>query len=403
MLSPTLVGLAATANLLATNVVAFMVPPPASSGTLPTPSLPSTKMSMGSQQSASSVLAGLMIGSAVLGGGSIDAWAAEAAAAPTAVVQEVEAKENFDGFADFAEKGNKMEQSDVSCFANQCGVQTKSCFTDGSCIKGVTCLGRCKGEQECATRCFAEYGGPKLDDWLTCTLEDHSCVKIPKVPTSVPQSASTCGNTKAKYKASPEELKLCRYKVLGVNSKYDSFDCQRNSFDVEGRGDVAEIGVEFRLRKPGTNGDFWANSLNEKLLIDPPGSQRSFHTEGKMFGLTFKENWYVTGLSEEPGKEFVFVQYKGHTLQGSYEGGFVYAKQPRLPDAAKPAVARVAKEHNLEFDKLIAIDNTCPIKPALPKSGDSNGMGLLARVKYEAGFLFDLLEWVNPGTIHEYD
>ncbi|CAN0541509.1 unnamed protein product, partial [Scytosiphon promiscuus] len=37
--------------------------------------------------------------------------------------------------------------------------------------QGVTCLGRCKGEQECATRCFAQYGSGKLDSWLTCTLE----------------------------------------------------------------------------------------------------------------------------------------------------------------------------------------------------------------------------------------
>ncbi|CAN0344535.1 unnamed protein product, partial [Ectocarpus fasciculatus] len=38
-------------------------------------------------------------------------------------------------------------------------------------LQGVTCLGRCKGEQECATRCFAQYGSNKLDSWLTCTLE----------------------------------------------------------------------------------------------------------------------------------------------------------------------------------------------------------------------------------------
>jgi len=42
-------------------------------------------------------------------------------------------------------------------------------------IQGVTCLGRCKGEQECATRCFAQYGSSKLDSWLTCTLEVCTC------------------------------------------------------------------------------------------------------------------------------------------------------------------------------------------------------------------------------------
>lgn len=52
---------------------------------------------------------------------------------------------------------------------------------------------------------------------------------------------------------------------------------------------------------------------------------------------------YVTGLSDDPGAEFVFVQYKGHTLQGSYEGGFVYARKPYLPSAALAKVTKVAR------------------------------------------------------------
>lgn len=52
---------------------------------------------------------------------------------------------------------------------------------------------------------------------------------------------------------------------------------------------------------------------------------------------------YVTGQSTDPGAEFVFVQYKGHTLQGSYDGGFVYARKPFLPSAALAKVSRVAR------------------------------------------------------------
>lgn len=52
---------------------------------------------------------------------------------------------------------------------------------------------------------------------------------------------------------------------------------------------------------------------------------------------------YVTGQSSDPGGEFVFVQYKGHTLQGSYDGGFVYARKPYLPSSALVKVAKVAR------------------------------------------------------------
>lgn len=37
------------------------------------------------------------------------------------------------------------------------------------------------------------------------------------------------------------------------------------------------------------------------------------------------------------------MQYRGHTLQGSYDGGFVYARKPTLPKTALAKVAKVAR------------------------------------------------------------
>jgi hypothetical protein len=59
------------------------------------------------------------------------------------------AEQSYDGFASYA-KENQMQQSDVGCFMNKCGDQTKALFSNPRGIKGVTCLGRCKGEQNCA-------------------------------------------------------------------------------------------------------------------------------------------------------------------------------------------------------------------------------------------------------------
>ena len=89
---------------------------------------------------------------------------------------------------------------------------------------------------------------------------------------------------------------------------------------------------------------------------DPNPTGRSMHTEGKMYGLKFSENWYIIGESDGKGDipPFKLVAYKGHTLQGNYEGSFVYAKEPILPAAAIPAVRkenillfRVSKNHYL--------------------------------------------------------
>nr|BDS38361.1 violaxanthin deepoxidase like protein [synthetic construct] len=352
-------------------------------------------------------LAGLFL---MAGAGGGAAFADVGGLEPTSSVT-VQDLQRYDGFEDYAAQGQQMENSDVGCFANECKRETASCFTDGSCLKGVTCLGRCKGEQECATRCFAQYGSGKLDSWLTCTLEDHSCVKIPK---DMDFSVIDKDPPHIVRGFQAKQLQGTWYKVMGVNKKYDCFDCQKNTFSVTQRGEqedgeggesttgeVADIKVNFRLAKPDSD-DFWENTITERLQVDPVGSPRTFHTDGKLFGLSFKENWYVTGHSTDPGEEFVFVQYKGHTLQGSYDGGFVYARKPTLPSTALAKVAKVARDHGIDPDSMVAIDNTCSIRKSLPRAGDTTRMNPLERLQYEASFVYDLMEWVHPGTIHKY-
>lgn len=63
---------------------------------------------------------------------------------------------------------------------------------------------------------------------------------------------------------------------MGVNKKYDCFDCQKNTFSVArvadgdeaegGSGQVADIKVNFRLAKP-DSADFWENTITERLQV----------------------------------------------------------------------------------------------------------------------------------------
>jgi hypothetical protein len=121
-----------------------------------------------------------------------------------------------------------------------------------------------------------------------------------------------------------------------------------------------------------------------------------------MFGLKFSENWYVIGANDKPGDEFVFVQYQGRTLQGSYKGGFVYAKAPQLSAAARSQVNDIARTHDIDPSTLFDIDNKC-----LPNTAGggraAEGGGPLQSLMREFGFVYDLVEWVRPGTIHSYD
>ena len=267
----------------------------------------------------------------------------------------------YDGFADYA-KDNQMEQSDVGCFINKCGDQTKNLFSNPRGIKGVTCLGRCKGEQSCATRCFAEFGSEDLNNWLSCTIEENECVKVPK---NIDNSAENVGYSTALRKFDPKSLIGKWYKTDGLNPNYDLFDCQTNTFEASA-DDASELdmGIFFRVLRPG--GGFWENALTEHMVVDAvkggasSEGGRTMHTQGKMYGLQFDENWYIIGESDGKGDvpPFVLVAYRGHTLQGNYEGSFVYSKEPVLPAAAVPAVREAAAKAGLNWDDYTRIDNT---------------------------------------------
>lgn len=268
----------------------------------------------------------------------------------------------YDGFAEYA-KENQMEKSDVGCFINKCGDQTKALFSNPRGIKGVTCLGRCKGEQSCATRCFAEYGSEDLNNWLSCTIEENECVKVPK---NIDNSAENVGYASTVKKFDPKNLIGKWYKTDGLNPNYDLFDCQKNTFEAT-TSDASELdmGIFFRVLRP--EGGFWENSLTEHMVVDAVGDAqpegaigRTMHTQGKMYGLQFDENWYIIGESDGKGDipPFVLVAYKGHTLQGNYEGSFIYSKEPVLPAAAVPAVREAAAKAGLNWDDYTRIDNT---------------------------------------------
>ena len=270
----------------------------------------------------------------------------------------------YDGFAEYA-KENQMEQSDVGCFINKCGDQTKQLFSNPRGIKGVSCLGRCKGEQSCATRCFAEFGSEDLDNWLSCTIEDYECVKVPK---NIDNSAENVGYDTALKKFDPSTLVGKWYKTDGLNPNYDLFDCQANTFEfTDDAKKELDMGIFFRVPRPEEyGGGFWENSLTEHMIVDaaspdePNPTGRTMHTAGKMYGLKFTENWYILGESDgdKDVPPFKLVAYKGHTLQGNYEGAFVYSKESILPEAAVPAVKEAAAKAGLDFDKFTRIDNT---------------------------------------------
>ena len=206
------------------------------------------------------------------------------------------------GFEDFAAQGGKMK-ADPSCFFNQCKEATTSCFSNPACLKGITCLGNCRGEQLCATQCFARFGSEKLNSWLSCTLEEQQCVT-----TGVKQNTDVFyANPPPVIKSfKPSDLQGKWYKVLGYNPKYDNYPCQTNTFETT-PGGALENDILFRVPKPDGSGS-WQNNFKESLVTDRGRSGgANLIVEGQMFGLSFHEDWYIIGS----GDGYRVVAYRG--------------------------------------------------------------------------------------------
>ena len=285
-----------------------------------------------------------------------------------------------------ANSKSTSELVDPQCFAKSCKSEMETCAADGDCLKGLACTAKCMGDAQCTVGCFARYNDPALEKVLQCTIEDAGCIQIATQTPGGDSLAETPKAPKALVKATPESMSGRWYKVLGFNPNYDCFECQRNSFAAENDGTAsktrpvardttggsldispgtAAVQVEYSMprMRAGQPPETYSSTLNEKMVFDAPNSKRTAHTEGRMFGLTFWENWYVIGENQPREPEFRFVYYTGKTLQNRYEGAFVYARKPELPSQAMPSIYKIAREAGLDPTTSCCIDNRCFSQP----------------------------------------
>jgi hypothetical protein len=267
-----------------------------------------------------------------------------------------------DELAKFAAEGNKVGV-DGQCFFKKCALETSACANDPNCLKGLSCLARCKGASMCSTGCFAKFGSERLDSILSCSVEKNDCVHVPGKETvgwkvdkledlpSHPVSNFDINDMKGKW-----------FKVMGLDSRYDCFDCQKNTFKVKNQNTLS-MEAMFRIPRPTAPGYLQSRIAEELTVTSPNNAQQlsQLQSKGEMFGLTFWENWYVLG--ELQGTEKVpdlrLIYYTGHTLQGSYKGAFVYSRTKEMSSPLIKAATGMIQSAGLNPNDFCIIHNQC--------------------------------------------
>ena len=307
-----------------------------------------------------------------------------------------------DELAKYAAEGNTVAV-DGECFIKKCALETSSCANDPSCLKGLSCLARCKGGSMCSTGCFSKYGSKTLDDLLYCSVEKNDCVQVPgKGDNSgwISDTRDTLPTTPlANYDIS--QLEGNWFKVMGLDSRYDCFDCQQNTFGFLKDKKSLSMDAWFRIPRP-TNPGYLQSRISETLHIPDHETNPlvTLQSTGKMFGLTFWENWYVLGESQVGLKlpqeqfgvssayadvpdmiskrgvmdELKLIFYTGHTLQGSYKGAFLYSKSPSLSPEATRSAARLIYKSGLNPNDFCVIRNACFVKNETPQTKHNRGI-----------------------------
>ncbi|KAL7546773.1 hypothetical protein ACHAWF_010107 [Thalassiosira exigua] len=114
------------------------------------------------------------------------------------------------------------------------------------------------------------------------------------------------------------------------------------------------------------------------LVLGRKGEERSYartaHSEGQMFGLKFRENWYVLGQNDPGQPEFKFVYYNGKTRQNTYDGAFVYIRTRDLSPSAMEKVYKIASEAGMNPDQFCKIQNGCFDKEENEKAAFDKGV-----------------------------
>lgn len=263
-----------------------------------------------------------------------------------------------------AQCGGKFDSSliDRQCFASSCKAQTQACLENSECMKGLVCTARCLGDTKCISGCFARFGNADIDGLIQCSIEDNACLKVailqpgPEDPAQAPPPP-----VPVLKDFQPKSLEGRWYKVMGWNSMYDCYDCQLNKFATiaaaapapapaggaqasprttafdaatsgmsvqradealqqlaERPSSAMQVDVDFDMPRPATllRSGHNHQHLRERLDFDAPGSARTAHTHGSMFGLSFWENWYGGSRSQAPACDEPLERRSSAPLRG---------------------------------------------------------------------------------------
>ena len=243
------------------------------------------------------------------------------------------------------------------CLLQKCQAPLARCVADPVCTANLVCIQTCTGKSEldeanCQIKCGDEFSNQVVADFTKCAVSDKSCV--PQRPDDgswpVPKTEALVTSF------SPEKFTGPWYISAGLNTAFDTFDCQLHRF--ESPADNKLVGnLQWRIKDPVAGTNFVTRYAVQEFVQDPKVPGILYNHDNEF--LHYQDDWYILAERDEA---YVVVYYRGsNDAWDGYGGAVVYSREPKLAKKYYAEIDESLQRIGLKFKDFTLTDNSCRV------------------------------------------
>jgi len=239
------------------------------------------------------------------------------------------------------------------CLITKAPLALGRCVTDPTCIANLLCIQTCTDrpdESTCQIKCGDEFANGVTEQFTKAAVSDKKCV--PQRPDDgtwpVPKSSALV------QKFDATEVVGDWYISAGLNTAFDTFDCQLHKFEAPSPSKLVG-NLQWRIKDPVAGSQFVTRYTVQTFDQDPVEPGILYNHDNEF--LHYQDDWFLLGY--KPNEYFV-VYYRGsNDAWDGYGGAVVYTRKPTLDKKYIPDIKKALAGVKLKWDDFQLTDNTC--------------------------------------------
>jgi len=239
------------------------------------------------------------------------------------------------------------------CLLKKCQLPLARCVTDPTCAPNLLCIQTCTAaadEADCQIRCGDAFANDVVADFTKCAVTDKNCVPQRQDDGSypVPKDETLVTEFSTEFFEGPW------YISAGLNTAFDTFDCQLHKFEVPAEGKLVG-NLQWRIKDPVAGTNFVTRYTVQEFVQDKTRPGILYNHDNDF--LHYQDDWYV--LAAKPN-EYALIYYRGsNDAWDGYGGAVVYTRDSKFPKKYTKEIDAALQKVGLSFKDFTLTDNSC--------------------------------------------